>query len=52
VSYNGTSHVATFTPTGALTANTNYTATVTTGAKDVAGNTLLGDFTFKFTTAP
>jgi hypothetical protein len=45
-------NVVTFTPTGALTANTNYTATVTTGAKDVAGNTLLGDFTFKFTTAP
>lgn len=52
VSYNTTSHVATFTPTAALTANTNYTATVTTGVKDAAGNALAVNATFAFTTAP
>jgi hypothetical protein len=52
VSYNSTTHIASFTPSAALAAGTNYTATVTTGAKDLAGNVLLGDFTFKFTTAP
>jgi len=52
VSYNVSTRVATFTPTSALTANTNYTATVTTGARDLAGNGLTGNFTFFFTTAP
>jgi hypothetical protein len=52
VSYNSTSHVATFTPTSNLTANTNYTATVTTGVKDAAGNALAFSATFTFTTAP
>ena len=52
VSYNTTSHVATFTPTSALTANTNYTATVTTGVKDAAGNPLAINGSFTFTTAP
>jgi hypothetical protein len=52
VSYNTTSHVATFTPNSALTANTNYTATVTTGVKDSAGNPLAVNATFSFTTAP
>jgi hypothetical protein len=52
VSYNTTTHVATFTPSANLTANTNYTVTVTTGAKDVAGNPLPGTVTFTFTTAP
>ncbi|MBA2706858.1 MAG: Ig-like domain-containing protein, partial [Gemmatimonadaceae bacterium] len=52
VSYNVSTRIATFTPTSALTANTNYTATVTTGARDLAGNGLTGNFTFFFTTAP
>jgi thiamine monophosphate synthase len=52
VTYNAATHVATFTPTSPLTANTNYTATVTTGVKDVAGNPLALNATFTFTTAP
>ncbi|MHB9020827.1 MAG: ice-binding family protein [Halothiobacillus sp.] len=39
VSYNSQTHIATFTPTSALLANTTYTATIT-GAKDLAGNLL------------
>lgn len=49
VTYTGTK--ATFTPTNPLTANKVYTATVTTGAKDVAGNTLATNYTYTFTTA-
>jgi Bacterial Ig-like domain len=53
VTYNTVTHVATFTPTGPLLAATNYSATVTTAAKDVAGNSLSpGNVTFVFTTAP
>jgi hypothetical protein len=52
VTYDPATHVATFTPTVALTPSTNYTATVTTGAKDAAGNALSpGTVTFTFTTA-
>lgn len=42
--------VATFTPSVNLTANTLYTATVTTGAKDLAGNALEADYVWSFTT--
>jgi hypothetical protein len=52
VTYNTVTHVATFTPTGSLLGATNYTATVTTAAKDVAGNPLPVTVTFAFTTAP
>jgi Bacterial Ig-like domain len=53
VTYNTVTHVATFTPSASLApATTNYTATVTTAAKDVAGNSLLGTVTFVFTTVP
>ena len=41
---------ATFTPTTALDYNKTYTATITTGAKDVAGNALEADYTWSFTT--
>jgi hypothetical protein len=41
IAYNTTTHVATFTPTTPLTASTKYTATVTTGAKDLAGQALV-----------
>jgi hypothetical protein len=37
VSYNVSTHVATFSPTNALAAGTPYTATITSAAKDVAG---------------
>jgi len=39
VTYAGTT--ATFAPASGLAANTVYTATITTGAKDLAGNPLL-----------
>jgi uncharacterized repeat protein (TIGR03803 family) len=42
---------ATFTPSSALASSTTYTATITTGAKDLAGNALVNDFTWNFTTA-
>src|ERR1041384_3004015 len=48
VSYAGVT--ATFTPASALAPLTTYTATVTTGAKDLAGNALLNNFAWSFTT--
>lgn len=52
VSYNAATKTAIFTPTGPGLANgTGYTVTVTTGAKDLAGNGLTGNFTFSFTTS-
>lgn len=40
VAYNVATATATFTPTAALSPSTSYIATVTTGAKDLAGNAL------------
>lgn len=48
ISYSGTT--ATFTPAIALGANTSYTAKVSTGAKDLAGNALGANVTWNFTT--
>ncbi|MEO7802867.1 MAG: Ig-like domain-containing protein [Ginsengibacter sp.] len=48
VNYSGTK--ATFTPANDLLNNTTYTATVTTGAKDVAGNPLAANYVWSFTT--
>lgn len=48
VSYNGTT--AYFTPATPLTANTVYTGTVTTGAKNVQGTSLTNNFIWTFTT--
>jgi hypothetical protein len=48
VSYSGT--IATFAPAGNFLANTLYTATITTGAKDLAGNALLNNYVWSFTT--
>src|SRR3990172_4666003 len=48
VAYTGTT--ATFTPTGNLAYSTTYTATITTGVKDLAGNTMAGNYTWTFTT--
>ena len=45
------SHVATFTPNNALTLSTTYTATITTGARDLFGNALASDFVWTFTTS-
>jgi len=48
VAYTGTT--ATFTPTNTLSAGTAYTATITTGAKDIAGNALAANTVWSFTT--
>src|SRR5206468_3879987 len=48
VSYAGVT--ATFTLLGALATLTTFTATVTTGARDLAGNALAADFSWSFTT--
>jgi hypothetical protein len=48
VAYSGTT--ATFTPTNALAANTVYTATVTTGAKNIAGDAIAANKVWSFTT--
>jgi hypothetical protein len=48
VSYTGTTAV--FSPSGNLLPNTTYTATITTGAKDLTGNALAGNYVFSFTT--
>ena len=48
VTYLGTTAI--FNPTSNLAANTTYTATVTTGVKDLAGNALAANKTWSFTT--
>ena len=48
VTYSGTT--ATFTPSNILAASTIYTATITTGAKDLAGNALAANTVWSFTT--
>ncbi|MCP4145446.1 MAG: hypothetical protein GY752_09215, partial [bacterium] len=48
VSSSGTA--ATFTPNSALESNKTYTATITTGAKDLDGNHLQANYTWSFTT--
>ena len=50
VSYSDVGATATFAPTTRLVANTKYTATVTTGAQDMAGQALASDFVWTFTT--
>ncbi|MBK8662552.1 MAG: DUF3494 domain-containing protein [Ignavibacteriales bacterium] len=49
VTYSGVN--ATYTPSSNLIANTEYTATINTGAKDLAGNALAANHVWKFTTA-
>ena len=44
--------VATFTPNAALTVNTLYTATITTGAQSSAGTALAGNYVWSFLTLP
>jgi Ice-binding-like/Bacterial Ig-like domain len=48
VTYSG--NTATFTPTNPLDASTVYTATMTTGAKTLTGNSLAADAVWSFTT--
>jgi hypothetical protein len=48
VAYSGTT--ATFDPAASLEANTVYTCTITTSAKDASGNALAANFAWSFTT--
>jgi hypothetical protein len=50
VTYVAATNVATFTPSSPLALNTVYTATITTGAADIFGNTLAANFVWSFTT--
>jgi hypothetical protein len=50
VSYNASNYVATFTPTTPLAYGTLYTATITTGAQDLAGQPLGSNYSWTFTT--
>jgi hypothetical protein len=51
VSYDAASDAATFTPTNPLAVSTTYTATITTGAQDLAGGSLAANYVWTFTTA-
>jgi hypothetical protein len=48
VTYVGT--VATFSPLSNLVSGAPYTATITTGARDLAGNALASNYVWSFTT--
>jgi Bacterial Ig-like domain len=50
VSYDATANKATLDPSADLTLNTTYTATLSTGLKDAAGNTLAQERSWTFTT--
>ena len=50
VTYSIVGATATFTPTSALATGVLFTATITTGAEDLAGNPLAAVFTWTFTT--
>lgn len=52
VTYAAATNIATFTPTLPLAANTVFTITVTTGARDIAGIPVASNFTCTFTTGP
>jgi Tol biopolymer transport system component len=52
VSYDANSTTATFTPTSDLNYDTTYTATITTGAEDLAGNGLQANYSWSFITGP
>ena len=49
VTYNSVNNIATFTPSAPLVINASYTATITTGAQDLAGNALANAYVWSFT---
>jgi hypothetical protein len=51
VTYVAAGAVATFTPDANLASNTSYTATITTGAQNLAGTGLASNYVWTFTTA-
>ena len=50
VTYDSSSDSAIFSPAAALALSTVYTATITTGAQDLLGNSLPANFVWSFTT--
>jgi ketosteroid isomerase-like protein len=50
VTYDASSNTAIFTPTAALSASTQYTATITTAAQSAQGNALPANYVWSFTT--
>lgn len=50
VTYDALTRIATFKPTTNFAINTPYTATITNGVQDLAGNTMLVDKVWNFTT--
>ena len=50
VGYDAPTRTATFTPSSNLDTNTLYTATITTGVKDINGNAMASNYTWTFTT--
>lgn len=51
VGYQTSSRIATFTPAAALVSSTTYSATVSTGVQDAAGNALAAGHVWTFTTS-
>jgi len=51
VTYDAINRIATFTPAANLAVGTTYTATITTGSSDLAGNSLAVNKVWSFTTA-
>jgi hypothetical protein len=52
VSYNSSTHTATFTPSANLAGSTTYTATLSTSITDATGNPLASAYSWSFTTVP
>ena len=50
VAYNSSTRTATYTPSANLLYETTYTATITKNVKDLAGNTMVADYSWTFTT--
>jgi hypothetical protein len=50
VSFDAPSKTITFKPSNPLAENTTYTATISTGVKDIAGNTMVSNKVWRFTT--
>jgi hypothetical protein len=50
VTFDGPSRTATFAPSATLAPDSRYSATISTGAHDAAGNGLAADFVWNFTT--
>src|SRR5205823_819261 len=51
VSLSPDGNTATFTPSSNLAASATYTATISTGVKDLAGNAMAANYVWTFTTA-